>query len=199
MNNKILVLGNGPQINNIEFNRLDPNIKTLGVNRIWLKHTPDYFFFHDIAILKELDLNPSEKENLLSSSICFSSDWINRNRLNIPNRIKTYSRPNRSKFPDSVSTAVEIFGKNISPLHYSKYTFYLAGVNLNWQNPSHFWKTYDSDFLNTHDRSWYEIRFKRMFQNIRNLRSLGFNMISVTPDSNLNKLLRRENIHNLYS
>jgi hypothetical protein len=47
---KVLVLGNDPQINDIEFDRLDKNIITLGINRIWLKYIPDYFFFNDYEI-----------------------------------------------------------------------------------------------------------------------------------------------------
>ena len=55
---KVLVLGNDPQINDIDFSRLNKNVVTLGINRIWLKHIPDYFFFNDYEIAQELNNNP---------------------------------------------------------------------------------------------------------------------------------------------
>lgn len=199
MTKKVLVLGNGPQINDIDFDRLDPKVITLGVNRIWLKHYPTYFFFHDIDILTELNNNPIKRAQLISNSICFSSDWINKGNESTPHWLRKYSRPNRRKFPDSVSNAIEIFGKSLLGGRISECTFYLAGINLKWQEPSHFWKEVDHSALNRNGREWYDIRFKKMFENIRNLKSIGYKMISVTTDSNLNKLMRSENIANLYT
>lgn len=77
---KILVLGNDPQINQIDFSRLDPSVITLGVNRIWLKHIPNFFFFNDFEILKELETKPEVVKALVSKSQCFSSDWLNNSK-----------------------------------------------------------------------------------------------------------------------
>ena len=195
---KILVLGNGISINDIDFSRLDPNIQTFGVNRIWLKHLPTYYFFHDIHILRELESNHILRSKLISNSICYSSDWINKNEVTTPNWLRKYPRKNRRQFPDSVSTGLGIVGNHILSGKLSDYTFYMAGIDLKWSDPSHFWKTMNYDSLNTHDKKWYDPRFIKMFENIRNLKNTGYTMISVTPDSMLNKMMRYENVANLY-
>lgn len=74
----------------------------------------------------------------------------------------------------------------------------MAGITLKWSDPSHFWKVDKYKGLNSNNKVWYDIRFKKMFKNFRDLKSHGYNMISVTPDSMLNKLMRHENISNLY-
>jgi hypothetical protein len=195
---KILVLGNGTSINDIDFDRLDPSIQTFGVNRIWLKHFPDYYFFHDYDIIDELDKQPIVRSQLVSNSICYSSDWINHSSKATPHWLRKYPRKNRRQFPDSVTTGLGILGRNILPGKISDYTFYMAGVTLKWSDPSHFWKIDGYKGLNKKDRDWYNIRFQKMFQNFRDMKSIGYNMISVTPDSMLNKMMRHENIANLY-
>jgi len=195
---KILVLGNGVSINDIDFNRLDPNIETFGVNRIWLKHFPTYYFFHDFDIITELEDNHVTRCKLIANSICFSSDWINRDGLTTPNWLRKWPRRNRRQFPDSISTGLGILGNHILTGKLSDYTFYMAGINLKWTEPSHFWKTMDYSSLNKHNRDWYSPRFSKTFDNIRNLKTAGYNMISVTPESMLNKMMRYENVANLY-
>ena len=196
---KILVLGNGPSINDIDFSKLPKSVQTFGVNRIWLKHYPTYYFFHDFDILTELNNHHIEQAKLISKSVCYSSDWINQSSAPTPHWLRKYHRANRRKFPDSVSTGLGILGTHILPGKLSDYTFYMAGINLKWSEPSHFWKDGTYESRNNKDKGWYDIRFAKMFDNIRDLKSLGFNMISVTPNSNLNKLMRSENISNLYS
>lgn len=195
---KVLVLGNGPQISNIKFDKLDPNIITLGINRIWLKHYPNYFFFHDYEILKELNNEPIHKVKLRSISKSFSSDWIDRSGKDSPSWVTKYSRLNRRNFPDSITTSIPILIHRILSESPSNVQLYLAGVNLKWTNPSHFWKSSDFDSLNKHNKEWYSIRFQKMLHNFKQLRTLGYNMVSVTPDSNLNKIMRYINISNLY-
>lgn len=194
---KILVLGNGPQISEIEFKRLDPTIKTFGVNRIWLKYYPDYFFFQDIPIIRELDQNPLYKAKLIGSSVCFSSDWLRSGSKLIPNWVKIHNRSDRRVFPDSVTTGLKILSEKYVTDIYN-YTFYIAGVNLKWSEPSHFWKTIPYDSINRYGSAWYANRFNKMLENFKKLQNLGFNMVSVTPDSLLNKIMRYENIDNLY-
>lgn len=198
MTKKILVLGNSHYINDIDFNKLNTGIETFGVNRIWLKHFPTYYFFHDNEILRELDNNIVIKSKLIAKSTCFSSDWLTKSTNNLPHWVRRYPRQSRRKFPDSVTTGLHILGSNILPGKISDYTFYLAGISLKWQEPSHFWKESNHISLNNKDKDWYDIRFNKMFENFRDLRAMGYNMISVTPDSNLNKLMIFQNIENLY-
>jgi hypothetical protein len=195
--NKILVLGNGPQINDISFDLLDTRIKTFGVNRIWLKHYPDYFFFQDPPIIRELELNPIHRAKLIGKSQCFSSDWLRKHCDYIPKWVTTYERSDKGKFPDSVSIGLKMLTEKYQ-IDRSKTTFYIAGVNLKWTEPSHFWKELSYSSSNKYGKGWYCMRFNKMFDNFKNLQSLGFNMVSVTPESMLNKIMRYENIENLY-
>ena len=194
----ILVLGNGPDINNIDFDKIKSSVRTFGVNRIWLKHLPTYYFFHDIDIYKEI--SNDIKLNLIKNSSTFTSDWL-RPKLKNNTWISPYFRFNRRSFPDSVTTGLHILKNNILQQDISKYTFYFAGINLNWTDPSHFWKdkkykTHKS--LNRLNNDWYNSRFDKMFLNFKLLKSYGFNCISVTPDSRLNTIMPFRDISVLY-
>lgn len=197
---RVLVLGNDPQINRIDFSRLDRDVITLGVNRIWLKHIPKYFFFNDPEILKELEKEPEVVKALVSKSQCFSSDWIKASKnkkVHLPNWLKVYPRINRHSFPDSVTTSMSLFRT-----HYLKgrpATFYVAGVSLRWMEPSHFWKELDYVALNKHDKKWYDRRFEMILHSFKNLSIPRNRIVSVNPDSLLNKHYRYEGIENLYS
>lgn len=195
MNTKVLVLGNDPQINRINFDRLSPSVLTLGVNRIWLKHTPNYFFFNDFEIARELEKNPEDLAKLRQHSTIFSSDWLSREKsYNIPSWVRVYHRQNKYSFPDSVSTAIHLFNYHLV----KNCIFYVAGVSLKWQTPSHFWlkMNYSSSHVPTNE--WYEPRFKKILQNFTMMKNMGINVVSVHPDSELNKVMRYENIENLY-
>jgi hypothetical protein len=199
-NLRVLVLGNDPQINEIDFSRLPRDIVTLGVNRIWLKHIPRLFFFNDVEILKELERQPEVVKALSSMSNCFSSDWLTQPKskaIQVPNWVKVYPRPNKHAFPDSVTTAISIFRTHI--LKGAPAVYYIAGVSLKWSEPSHFWKQTDHISLNQHDENWYLPRFERILENFKNLSLPRHSIVSVHPDSLLNKYYRYEGIENLYS
>lgn len=200
MATNVLVLGNDPFINNIDFFKLNPSIITLGVNRIWLKHIPNYFFFNDFPIATELSKNPKTLQKLQEDSHCFSSDWLKimseKNNLSVPEWTTIYHRLYPTGIPDSVTTSMSIFSKDIMPN--KDITFYIAGVSLKWQEPSHFWKTLPHESLNQHDAEWYEPRFASILRNFVRLQIHGVKMVSVTPNSMLNKMMRYERIENLY-
>lgn len=195
---KVLVLGNGPQINDIDFDRLDPSIITLGVNRIWLKHLPDYFFFNDPEIIYELNKKPEILAKLQTESKIFTSDYFLRFKRNIPKWAEVVKRsPSiRRTFPDSVTTGMTILRSKY--LVQDDVQFYLAGVSLKWKTPSHFWKQLEYNSINKHTADWYAPRFKKIYENFKIMQRAGTNMISVNPDSLLNKMLRYESIDTLY-
>lgn len=196
--NKVLILGNGPDINNIDFNRLNCNIKTAGVNRIWLKHFPDYYFYHDMQISKEIEVDPYAKSKLIAKSKCYTSDWMYMHTNNIPKYLKVISRSNNRAYVDSATTFMRILiTDNIFSI--SDTIFYIAGVPLCWSEPSHFWKEIGYNSLSKANKQWYEPRFKKMLTNFKNLQDLGYNMVSVTPNSRLNKIMRYEGVSNLYA
>jgi hypothetical protein len=197
---KILVLGNDPQINEIDFSRLGSDIVTIGVNRIWLKHIPNYFFFNDREILKELEKFPDAVKALSSKSRCYSSDWLlfpKSQTLTVPNWLTVYDRPKKTSFPDSITTAISLFRTRY--LKGADATFYIAGVSLIWSNPSHFWKEIEYDSLNRHGEDWYARRFNLILQNFKSLSIPRNKIISVHPNSLLNKHYRYEGIENLYT
>lgn len=197
---KVLVLGNDPQINEIDFSRLPKDVVTLGVNRIWLKHIPNYFFFHDFDILRELERYPEESKALRTYAKPFSSDWLHFSKPatgSIPNWVKVYPRSNKSRFPDSVTTAISIFKERV--MSGVPVTYYIAGVSLMWSEPSHFWKDTSHLSLNRHGEKWYAPRFERIIENFKRLSVLRNRIVSVHPNSMLNKYYRYEGIENLYS
>ena len=197
---RVLVLGNDPQINQIAFDKLALDVITIGVNRIWLKHIPNYFFFNDYDIVEDLDAAPEIRANLIQKSSIFASDWLRpsakKRNANIPSWVKVFERANKLQFPDSVSTGLQIFSREYIPQ--ANCIFYIAGVSLTWQEPSHFWKTADHRTRNNHGGDWYTPRFDKMINNFRRLKGLGYTMVSVNPNSALNKFIRYENIGNLY-
>lgn len=193
----VLVLGNDPFINQIQFERLKSDVITLGVNRIWLKHIPNYFFYNDAEITLELNKLPEVIEKLKQKSVIFASNWLtrlsNRNGVGVPPYVRVYDRK-YGTFADSVTTAMQIFNSYIIK---EPVTYYIAGVSLTWQEPSHFWNgTYDS--LNNHGERWYKPRFSKIYDNFLELRRKNFNMISVTPRSKLNKVFPSVGIEHLY-
>lgn len=197
---RILVLGNDPQINTIRFDRLAKDVVTLGVNRIWLKHIPSFYFFHDYDILSELMLNQERLVTLQTGSKCFSSDWLvhqaKRIGRRVPGWIRVHARNTKSAFPDSVSTAMRLFIQHY--LNSTPKTFYIAGVSLKWKEPSHFWKVGEHESLNDKDLDWYLPRFDKMLDNFKSLKSVGTQIVSVNPDSRLNGVFRYEGIDSLY-
>ena len=196
---RVLVLGNDPQINQIDFSKIDRKVITLGVNRIWLKHIPNYFFFNDTEILTELEKQPEVVKALVSKSQCFSSDWIKfskNKKESLPNWLNVYPRMNRQSFPDSVTTSMSLFRTQY--LKGTPATFYIAGVSLLWKEPSHFWKELEYTSLNKHGKDWYDRRFEMTLNNFKNLSIQRNKIVSVNPESLLNKHYRYEGIENLY-
>jgi len=198
---KILIIGNDPSIDQIDFTRLDPNIITVGTNRAWMKLLPNYLFFHDPKIFQELEQNPKRLADLISHSNIIASDWLKhtcRNaKVKVPNYLKVYERPNKRKYVDCVTTAMDILDRKLFLKRDTIY--YIAGVSLTWKSPSHFWKKNPIEGIgNKNDKVWYDKRFGLTYDNFIDLKNRGFKMVSVTPDSKLNKLLCHENIGNLY-
>jgi hypothetical protein len=115
----------------------------------------------------------------------------------VPNWLTVYDRPKKTSFPDSITTAISIFRTRY--LKGADATFYIAGVSLIWSNPSHFWKEIEYDSLNRHGEDWYARRFNLILQNFKSLSIPRNKIISVHPNSLLNKHYRYEGIENLYT
>lgn len=202
MKNKVLLIGNDPNVNNIDFSKINPDIIKVGTNRAWLKVIPNYLFFHDPKIFLELDNNKDRLSELIKHTNIISSDWLNLNcsklKIKPPEYTKIYNRPNKKKYVDCVTTAIDILERNTFPKRNT--IFYIAGVSLTWKTPSHFWKNNPINGIgNANGKKWHEKRFDLTLQNFKILKSRGFNIVSMTPTSKINKIFRYENIENLYS
>jgi hypothetical protein len=144
--------------------------------------------------------NPEKLAQLQYKSKIFSSTWLYKRNLGMtaPEWIShVFQIPSKGRFLDSASTAIQLYSNNFTdgpPV-----TFYLAGISLTWQEPSHFWKEIEYDGLNKAGAEWYNPRFSLMFDNFKYLKALKYNIVSCTPNSALNKVFRYENIENLYS
>lgn len=198
---KVLVLGNSNHLNSINFNKLDKNITTIGVNRIWYKFIPDYFVFSDMEIYKEL-INQKAFEKLKNSKI-ITTEWFNRKNKNITNKllqdkqIKSYKIFPYIKFPDSVCSAIYIYHSFLR--RHTKIRYYIAGVDLYYTpNKNHFW-TGEYTTTNNNGKEWYEPRFKWMFENYMKFKQSGLDIVSVNPNSELNKLFPKKDIKELYN
>ena len=150
--------------------------------------------------INKANLDDVTKERILQKikekSTVFSSDWLLQAKRPVPNWVKVYDRTTKYNFPDSITTGMQLFSRHIVERH--RCSFYIAGVSLTWQEPSHFWKVLDHPSTNRHGDSGYSPRFERMNHNFKQLKNTGFEMISVNPNSLLNKMMRYENIENLY-
>jgi len=202
MKNKVLLIGNDSNVNSIDFSKIQPNIIKVGTNRAWLKLIPNYLFFHDPKIFLELDNNQDRLSELKKHTRIISSDWLQTgcSKINIkpPGYTTIYSRPNKKKYVDCVTTAIDILDRHI--LNKRNTTFYIAGVSLIWKNPSHFWKKNPIDGIgNSNDKKWHEKRFKLTLENFKHLKDRGFDIVSSTPCSKINSLFRYEHIENLYN
>ena len=201
---KILVLGNGPSINDIDFDKIDKDIITIGTNRIWLKYIPNMFYFHDPKIFQELNSNRVMLNRIRQHSKIITSDWLTaqcaKSRLNIPHYCQIYSRVNRRKFPDCVTTAIEIYDRRISSRVDVQNVYYLSGVHLKWYEESHFWKKNKLKGIGHSqcNEEWYEPRFKKVIRNFKNLKNMNYKIISTTEDSSLNSIFKYEPIESLY-
>lgn len=201
---KVLILGNSNHINKIDFDRLNDDVITLGVNRIWYKFIPDYFTFSDSIIYNEL----MEKKmfSKLNNSKIILNDWMIRQRnkherymykkIKAHDNVLSYKTLTHIPFPDSVCSGLFAYHKFINKN--SDVTYYIAGVDLKYdENKNHFW-TGEYTNKNKLTKEWYEPRFKRMWQNWLILKDHKLKIISVNPKSELNKLFPYKNINILY-
>ena len=78
---RVLLLGNSPQINEIQFDRIADDVITLGLNRIWLKYIPKYFFFHDLIISNELSRHPETLAKLIQNSTIFPASGSEKTKI----------------------------------------------------------------------------------------------------------------------
>jgi hypothetical protein len=203
---KILIIGNDHNMNDINFAKLKRNTKlvTIGLNRIWHKYIPDYLFFSDIIILHELMKHPDifEKCNLVTSNRIYrkKNSHVLIDKLVADGKLQVFAKGIRVNSNYSAINAIGIAKVHLFPNDNCK--FYLAAMSLRY-NPklNHFWEKKRSVVrtLKPHQLTakWYIPRLNEQFLILRNLKGI-YNIISVTPNSQLNGPYNYKNIKQLY-
>lgn len=194
----VLILGNDKNLDEITQDNLPDGFITIGINRSFLKVKTDFLFFNDIEIFQELIRHGYD----FNKTKVISSDWLHwtskrcgkyrmlRPYLN-PGKIKVFSRINTLKYPDSVTTAIDIFNKYIYN-DSSTYdtTYYIAGTSLTYdKKQNHFWTGKYGTFNNKNEE-WYVLRFEKTYDNFKKLKNSGVKIVSVTPNSKINNLFQ---------
>ena len=197
----ILILGNSSDINDFNFDLLKnkrSNLIVAGVNRIWLKYIPDFLYFSDHIILKELEqsTNIVNNTNILTTSYIYRGNiyYNNNDLINTLKQYKVSVFPKINGYCDSVSWLIRLLKYNI----YKNYdcTFYVFGVTLNIQNlyqKKHFYK----GFINLNIQN-YDRLFKRAMNNFLQLKKEKTNIISLTPNSKLNNHFNYIELNDFY-
>lgn len=178
----IIVLGNDPEINDIDFNLFkNKNCIISGVNRIFYKTPVDYLLFLDNILIQELE------------NFNFCNTKLITNQYNLKNdNIEYYEKKYLHKkfneiihIEDDIPSKFDIFGSICTLILAFKYyifynkeiTFYLLGTTLKYQSAanSHFWKSssynkYRSNIHNSHDHAWYHPRLQKIMYSIKMLK-----------------------------
>ena len=207
---RILILGNDNSINNIDFDKVkSSSIITAGVNRIHFKYMPNYFFFIDITILKELmqaDVRRPKKSKWISCQ--YIRRFIEREKVNgsiyillnsylSDNQVRVFPNPKTISGISSVSWLIATLKEYIYPK--DEVVFYIAGVSLKYnKDKHHFWC--NDEMINRittdYDDEWYKIRFNRQYKHFVGLIK-KYNVISVTKGSRLNELVPYRDLNDI--
>ncbi len=194
MRNNFLILGNGADINELDFNRIDKQLITGGVNRIYLKFMPMVYYIYDL-----ISIMPAfpDKEYKIYTHNSKLSQYMrdNVNNINtffsfpIPEYTKEF-RINGQEYKcnhSSVNMLIRILNDYIykSDNNY----FYICGVPL-LEDIGHF---YNEEINQTPQKV-----LDKIFNDFIRLREKGYKIISCMEKSLLNKLFPVENKNILY-
>ena len=190
----VIVFGNDKNLLNININNMPTGYKTIGINRSWLHMHTDYLFFNDMSILIEL-IRSGKHENDLKHMDLIASDWLietakRNNQFHIlkpymrKNIVRIFDRVDRTKFPDSVTTALEIFNKYI--YQSTDVNYFIAATSLTYDDKkNHFWSN-DYSAVNSYDKKWYDEKFPLILNNFNELKKQDYKIYSVSKDSKIN-------------
>jgi hypothetical protein len=204
----ILLFGNGPEINNIDFESLDyvrngnSDIVTAGVNRIWRRYMPDYFFFIDGDIVRELIAKSVQRPE---GSEWFSSDFLfkNEGRPGTPdeteqfyeyfqtNSIHLLPRPwQHTRRLNSMLWSIIYLNKFIFFKEKCRFYLFATPLRIVEKDDHHFWaKDTDTIYQLTPDRM--EGYFRSHVRGLQELSSAGYDIYSATADSLANNYLQQ--------
>ena len=185
--NKILILGNGADINNIDFDRIDGSFIVAGVNRIYKKHIPDYYFIYDlIDIMPEIP-NGITKIHTVKNKYeqYINSDTSDKsNKTFVINDYTNYTKifNIHDKVMECNFSAVNYLIRLLDDVIYEQDInyFYIAGVPL-LESVGHF---YDEKINKTEQKT-----LDKIYNDFLRLAYNNYHMVSVMPESKLNTII----------
>jgi len=194
MINNFLILGNGADINELDFDKIDEGLITAGVNRIYMKFMPEYYYIYDLV-----DIMPDfpDKECRIITHTSKLQQYLH-DTVNNTNVFMSYPMPEYTqKFVlngqeykcnhSSVNMLIRILNNYI----YKGFEniFYICGVPL-LENIGHF---YDDSINKTSQKV-----LDKIYNDFIRLKHNGHKIISCMKKSLLNELFPVENKEILY-
>lgn len=182
--NNILILGNGADINELDFNKIDDEFITAGVNRIYFKYMPEYYFIYDL-----IDIMPDfpKKEYEIYTHTSKLSQYL---RENVNNKTIFTAFP----FPEYIHnhSAVNMLIRAMNDYVYEGEDnyFYICGCPL-LESKGHF---YDESINTTSQKT-----LDGIYEDFVKLKRKGYKLISCMEASKLNDLFPMENKEILYN
>lgn len=193
--NKFLILGTGADINNIDFKRVKSNIITAGVNRVYEKLIPKIFFIYDLDTLmpyvtgvKEIVTHPDQlKKYFVSGRMDYDFNFITYYDKDY---IPGYEY--QGKHYDCGHGSINYLLRYLNNYKYvgQDNVFYIAGVPL-LERIGHFYQDIE---ITTSKQNVLD----RFFNDFLRLKRLGFNIVSLMPESRLNEIFPVEKIDIIY-
>ena len=194
MKNNFLILGNGADINELDFDKISESFITGGVNRIFYKFIPDFYYVYDlINIMQDFPI----KNYCLMTHNSKLSEYMREN-VNNTNIFSCFPVPeyteefniNGQDYKCNHS-AVNMLIRILNDYIYcdDDNYFYICGVPL-LESEGHF---YDESINSTPQKV-----LDKIYNDFIRLKHKGYNIISLMEKSKLNDLFTVESKEILY-
>lgn len=199
----VVIFGTSPFLDKLDFNKIEElrnkkDIVFAGVNRIFYKFQPDYFFFMDGDIIEELKENGIQRD---SNSRWLTSEFLYGNSQCRISREKYASYSAKQKIEELDINFEKSTNRKSSLLWLMCYLqnfefkdylckFYLVGVELKTSNVHYFGhKTNKNRPGNT-----LSTQYISQYKGIGEFLQKGFHIMSLNPNSKVNELVPFINI-----
>lgn len=190
-----LMIGNDSTLEELNYNRILNNIVTVSVNRTWMIFMPDIMYIIDGVIFTEIKnkIDNNEIDYIdFKNTIIFYNFYLEDEHKELLDRLNSY--PINISRDNSIYAITKLLMK-----FYSKAKFYFYAMRLKYhKEKNHFWNNYEG-ILNNRTKEWEIEKLNKSFLKFKNLNdNSSQEMISVMKDSQLNKVLKVENIEKIY-
>jgi hypothetical protein len=190
-----LMIGNDSTLEDLNYNRILNNIVTISVNRTWMIFMPDIMYIIDGVIFTEIKNKIDNKEIDyidFKNTIIFYNFYLEDEHKELLDRLNSY--PININRDNSIYAITKLLMKL-----YSKAKFYFYAMRLKYhKEKNHFWNKSEK-ILNNRTKEWEIEKLNASFLKFKNLYNKSTHeMISVMKDSQLNKILKVENIDKIY-